>query len=197
MADLFKLAGRDVRVAEADNVLNAQANSVFNSVTAANIANSTLLAADENGKIIPSTISVLDKGNASTVVNQVVYNPVEMKKALTVPSVQGTPIQYGPSDFESAFSLGATTINGTTAAQLILSSPGLGSTKITQNSGVFKIEASSNLSCDSDGWKIGSRPIIHAGNIDSYIQASPQVSTQQWKLTSTTGTVTTINICVK
>ena len=83
MADLFKLAGRDVRVAEADNVLNAQANSVFNSVTAANIANSTLLAADENGKIIPSTISALDMGDASTNDNQVVYNPVELKRGLT------------------------------------------------------------------------------------------------------------------
>ena len=83
MADLFKLAGRDVRVAEADNVLNTQANSIFNSVTAANIANSILLAADENGKIIPSTISALDKGNASTNDNQVIYNPVELKKGLT------------------------------------------------------------------------------------------------------------------
>lgn len=83
MADLFKLAGRDVRVAEADNVLNTQANSVFNSVTAGNIANSTLLAADENGKIIPSTISALDKGDASTNDNQVIYNPIELKKGLT------------------------------------------------------------------------------------------------------------------
>lgn len=147
----------------------------------------------ENGTALSD--KYLAKGTASTVVNQVVYNPVEMKKALTVPSVQGTQIQYGPgpSDFEPAFSLGATTINGTTAAQLRLSSPGLGSTTITQNSEGFKIEASSNLSCDSSGWKIGSRPIIHAGNIDSYIQ----VSTQQWKLTSTTGTVTTVNVCVK
>lgn len=144
-------------------------------------------------EIAPDTSTFLDKGTSSTVVNQVVYNPVEMKKALTVPSIQGTPIQYGPSDFEPAFSLGDTTINGTTAAQLRLSSPGLGSTTITQNSAVFKIEANSTLSCDPDGWKIGSRPIIHAGNIDSYIQ----VSTQQWKLTSTSGTVTTVNICTK
>ena len=138
-------------------------------------------------------IHALDMGTSSTVVNQVVYNPVEMKKALTVPSVQGTPIQTGPSESASAFSLGSTVINGTTVAQLLLSSPGLGSTTITQNSAVFKIEASSTLSCDPDGWKIGSRPVIHAGNIDSYIQ----VSTQQWKLTSTTGTVTTVNICTK
>lgn len=144
---------------------------------------------------IPDTSTFLDKGTESTTAMQTVYNPVEMKKVLTVPSVQGTQIQYGPgpSDFEPAFSLGATTINGTTVAQLRLSSPGLGSTTITQNSQGFKIEASSNLSCDPDGWKIGSRPIIHAGNIDSYIQ----VSTQQWKLTSTSGTVTTVNVCVK
>ena len=83
MADLFKLAGRDVRVAEADNVLNAQADSIFNSVTAGNIANSTLLAADANGKIIPSTISALDKGDTSTNDNQVIYNPVELKKGVT------------------------------------------------------------------------------------------------------------------
>lgn len=144
-------------------------------------------------EIAPDTSTFLDKGTSSTVVNQTVYNPVEMKKALTVPSIQGTPIQTGPSESSPAFSLGSTTINGTTAAQLLLSSPGLGSTTITQDSAVFKIEASSTLSCDPNGWKIGSRPIIHAGNIDSYIQ----VSTQQWKLTSTSGTVTTVNICTK
>lgn len=140
------------------------------------------------------TINALDKGTSSTNNSQIVYNPIEMKKALTVPSIQGTPIQSGPSESSPAFSLGSTTINGTTAAQLILSSPGLGSTTITQNSAVFKIEANSNLSCDGNGdWKIGNRPIIHAGNIDSYIQ----VSTQQWKLTGTSGAVTTVNICVK
>ena len=70
MADLFKLAGRDVRVAEADNVLNAQANSVFNSVTAGNIANSTLLAADENGKIIPSTTAYVTVVTAQEISGQ-------------------------------------------------------------------------------------------------------------------------------
>ena len=68
MADLFKLAGRDVRVKEAEVALNVTPTSdaTFQSITASNIKNSTLLAADENGKIIPSTISALDKGSAST-----------------------------------------------------------------------------------------------------------------------------------
>ena len=51
-ANLFKLAGADVRVAEADNVNNAEADAVFKSITATSIANFTVLAADENGKII-------------------------------------------------------------------------------------------------------------------------------------------------
>ena len=57
MADLFKLAGRDVRVKEAEIALNVTPTSdaTFQSITASNIKNSTLLAADENGKIIPST----------------------------------------------------------------------------------------------------------------------------------------------
>lgn len=32
---------------------------------------------------------------------------------------------------------------------------------------------------------------------ESYIKLGPDISTQQWKLTSTSGTVTTVNICVK
>ena len=51
-ANLFKLAGADVRVAEADNVNNAEADAVFKSITATSIANFTVLAADANGKII-------------------------------------------------------------------------------------------------------------------------------------------------
>ena len=88
MADLFKLAGRDVRVKEAevaDTALKVPPTSdvTIQSITASNIKNSTLLAADENGKIIPSTISALDRGDASTNDNQVIYNPVELKKGLT------------------------------------------------------------------------------------------------------------------
>ena len=51
-ANLFKLAGQDVRVAEADNVKNTEADAVFKSITATSIANFTVLAADANGKII-------------------------------------------------------------------------------------------------------------------------------------------------
>lgn len=51
-ANLFKLAGQDVRVAEADNVNNTEADAVFKSITATSIANFTVLAADANGKII-------------------------------------------------------------------------------------------------------------------------------------------------
>lgn len=110
MADLFKLAGRDVRVAEAITALNVipTSDATFQSITASNIKNSTLLAADENGKIIPSTINALDKGNASTVVAQTVYNPVELKKTLTVPSVQGTKYTDKSGAQHSLFELGGT-----------------------------------------------------------------------------------------
>lgn len=51
-ANLFKLAGADVRVAEADNINNTEADAVFKSITATSIANFAVLAADANGKII-------------------------------------------------------------------------------------------------------------------------------------------------
>ena len=51
-ANLFKLAGADVRVAEADNVNNTEADAVFKSITATSIAKFAVLAADANGKII-------------------------------------------------------------------------------------------------------------------------------------------------
>lgn len=143
----------------------------------------------ENGTALSD--KYLDKGTASTVVNQVVYNPVEMKKALTVPSIQSTPIQYGPSDFDPAFSLGATTINEKTAAQLKFACPGLNYTTITQTDRDFTINANGTLSCDSNGWKINNSPIVTAANLEQYMP-----NTQVWKLTSTTGTVTTINVYV-
>ena len=135
--------------------------------------------------------NLLDKGSASTNNNQVVYNPVEMKKTLTVPSIQSTPIQYGPSDFDPAFSLGATTINEKTAAQLKFACPGLNYTTITQTDSDFTINANGTLSCDGGGWKINNSPIVTAANLEQYMP-----NTQVWKLTSTTGTVTTINVYV-
>lgn len=140
--------------------------------------------------------NLLDKGSASTVVNQIVYNPVEMKKALTVPSIKTTPIQYGPgtTDFESAVSIGSTTINGNTAAQIRLVSPGLGGATITVDSGAFSIASGTTLACLGGAnapWTVDGSPIITAKNMTNYL------SVQEWKLTSTTGTVTTVNICTK
>lgn len=60
----------------------------------------------ENGTALSD--KYLDKGTASTVVNQVIYNPVEMKKALTVPSVQGTKYTDNSGNQQSLFTLGGT-----------------------------------------------------------------------------------------
>lgn len=116
-------------------------------------------------KLGADTSTFLDKGTSSTVVNQVVYNPVEMKKALTVPSIQTTPIQYGPTDYGSAVSLGYTTVNGKTKAQIQLACPGLGYTRITQDDNSFKIAATDTLSCDSGwGWRINESKIMTESN---------------------------------
>ena len=53
-------------------------------------------------------MNFLDKGSASTNNNQVVYNPVEMKKALTVPSVQGTKYTDNSGNQQPLFTLGGT-----------------------------------------------------------------------------------------
>lgn len=110
MADLFKLAGRDVRVKEAEIALNVTPTSdvTFQSITASNIKNSTVLAADANGKIIPSTISALDKGNTLTVAAQIIYNPVELKKPLVVPSIQSPKYTDKSGAQHSLFELGGT-----------------------------------------------------------------------------------------
>ena len=176
MADLFKLAGRDVRVAEAEIALNVTPTSdaTFQSITASNIKNSTLLAADENGKIIPSTISALDKGNTSTAVAQTVYNPVEMKKGLTVPSVKGEEFTIS-GGAQNTFTLGGsiTQESGKTLrqSQLILSGgtdSALYKSGIVQDSnGYFFIipKDSTNTSSalwwtEANGWKIGDNRIV-------------------------------------
>ena len=51
----------------------------------------------------------LDKGTSSTVVSQVVYNPVEMKKALIVPSIQGAKSVDSSGNQKSLFELGEET----------------------------------------------------------------------------------------
>lgn len=60
----------------------------------------------ENGTALSD--KYLAKGTSSTVVNQVVYNPVEMKKALTVPSVQGTKYTDNSGNQQPLFTLGGT-----------------------------------------------------------------------------------------
>lgn len=76
MADLFKLAGRDVRVKEAE--------------------------------VADTAKNALDKGDSTTTANQIVYNPVELKKALVVPSVQSTKYTDNSGAQRSLFELGGT-----------------------------------------------------------------------------------------
>ena len=176
MADLFKLAGRDVRVKEAEIALNVTPTSdaTFQSITASNIKNSTLLAADANGKIVPSTISALDKGNTSTAAAQIVYNPVEMKKALTVPSVKGEEFTIS-GGAQNTFTLGGsiTQESGKTLrqSQLILSGgtdSALYKSGIVQdaNGNFFIIPKDSTNTAnalwwtETNGWKIGDKRIV-------------------------------------
>ena len=76
MADLFKLAGRDVRVAEAE--------------------------------VADTAKNALDKGDSTTTANQIVYNPVELKKPLVAPSVQSTKYTDNSGSQHSLFELGGT-----------------------------------------------------------------------------------------
>lgn len=72
----------------------------------------------ENGMALSD--KYLAKGTASTVVNQVVYNPVEMKKTLIVPSVQGTKYTDNSGNQQSLFELGGTTDNMSGSSSLTL-----------------------------------------------------------------------------
>ena len=57
---------------------------------------------------IPDTSTFFDKGTASTTATQTVYNPVEMKKALIVPSIQGTKYTDSSGNQQPLFELGGT-----------------------------------------------------------------------------------------
>ena len=76
MADLFKLAGRDVRVKEAE--------------------------------VADTAKNALDKGDSTTTANQIIYNPVELKKPLVAPSVQSTKYTDNSGAQHSLFELGGT-----------------------------------------------------------------------------------------
>ena len=75
------------------------------------------VSGDPNGKYlalrsdIPDTSTLLDKGTSSTVVNQVVYNPVEMKKVLKVPSIRGENSGNNYMNGAPLYSLGSTMAN--------------------------------------------------------------------------------------
>lgn len=127
---------------------------------------------DNTGKILAAQLpsNYLDKGDRDSATNQIIYNPVEMKKALTVPSIQTTPIQYSPTDYGSAVSLGYTTINGITKAQIQLACPGLGYTYITQTDNEFAISATTKLSCNNNGgWTIAGSKIITEATLGSAV----------------------------
>ena len=63
--------------------------------------------------------TLLDKGTSSTVDNQVVYNPVEMKKNLTVPSLSGEKTTIAGNSI-STFGLGGTKDGSTAMSDLTL-----------------------------------------------------------------------------
>lgn len=99
--------------------------------------------------------TLLDKGTSSTVVNQVVYNPVEMKKALKVPSIRGENSANNNMSGAPLYSLGGTmaTENGQATGSSSLALAGYTgatgnpyNTTLTQTaSGVFRIAPGGNL----------------------------------------------------
>lgn len=155
----------------------------------------------ENGTNISD--KYLNKGTSSTVVNQVVYNPVEMKKALKVPSIRGENSGNNHMNGAPLYSLGSTmaTENGQATGSSSLSLTGYTGatgnprdTIIAQRaSGDFEILPASRrtkglcFSDSSDKWTIAGSPILTESSI----------STQQWTLTDVNGNAITVNICVK
>ena len=64
-------------------------------------------------------LTLLNKGTPSTAVNQIVYNPVEMKKNLTVPSLSGEKTTIAGNSI-STFGLGGTKDGSTAMSDLTL-----------------------------------------------------------------------------
>ena len=151
--------------------------------------------------VLKSNLStLLDKGTSSTVVNQVVYNPVEMKKNLSVPSLSGEKTTIAGNSI-SAFGLGGTKAGSTAMSDVTLvgfsgtsSIDNVYTTHIQQlSTGPFQITYThgknlvGTLTFDGSWWRMNSYNVLTEENCKF----------QQWKLTSTSGTVTTVNICVK
>lgn len=84
--------------------------------------NNYIAQLDNTGKIpaaqLPS--NYLDKGDHDSTINQIIYNPVEIKKALTVTSVQGTKYTDNSGNQQSLFELGGTTDTNSGSSSLTL-----------------------------------------------------------------------------
>ena len=86
------------------------------------IHNDKTLSFPEKGGTLAVTddlLTLLDKGTPSTAVNQIVYNPVEMKKNLTVPSLSGEKTTIAGNSI-STFRLGGTKDESTAMSDLTL-----------------------------------------------------------------------------
>ena len=103
----------------------------------------------ENGTNISD--KYLNKGTSSTVVNQVVYNPVEMKKALKVPSIQGANSANGASLYRLGGTMATEGGQATGSASLMLTgytgtTGNPYNTTLTQTAdGTFRIAPGGNL----------------------------------------------------
>ena len=99
----------------------------------------------------------LDKGTSSTVVNQVVYNPVEMKNKLTLPSLSSPKISLSGNDIP-LFTLRGATSGNYNISKLVLSSYSIGATdtstlsatKIEQGADSFTISYKSDNMMSTD-----------------------------------------------
>lgn len=138
--------------------------------------NNYIAQLDNTGKIPAAQLPYdgLDKGDRFGDTNQVVYNPVEMKKALTVPSVKGESFTVSGSA-QNTFALGGSIIqeNGKTlrSSQLMLGGSAdstLYKSSITQDSNGFLSiipkdytnTANALWWTETNGWRIGDNRII-------------------------------------
>ena len=156
-----------------------------------------LLLPEKEGTIaLTSDLStLLNKGTSSTssVDFQTVYNPVTFMLPTTTPSIQGIHTSVGAVGFP--WELGGTTSTSSVSSALTLrgyedSLKKECYTILTQDGNEFSIKAkndsmSSILSYNGQ-WRISGHQIVTTDMMPG---------TQQWKLTSTSGTVTTVNIC--
>ena len=158
-----------------------------------------LLLPEKEGTIaLTSDLStLLDKGtsSSSSIDFQTVYNPVTFMQSTATPSIHGLHTSIGAVGFP--WELGGTTSTSSVSSALTLrgyedSLKKECYTILKQDGNEFSIEAKSDsmssiLSYNGQ-WRIGGYQIVTADMMPG---------TQQWKLTSTSGTVTTVNICTK